>query len=134
MLAALDHPEIVEAQAAVLEPQQTGGLLLQPVALRVVGDDGIVVDHQMDVVAAQAFPLHIVDPLVTVQGVFPVVHLHMEAGVALAGAVVMDHEIVIAQHQGLGFHIVHDLPPQVRVGVFSQQGGDGIPCQVPAAV
>ena len=57
----------------------------------------------------------------------------MEAGEPLAGAVVMDHQVVIAQHMGLLFDIVHNQPLQLRAGRFTQEGGDGLPGQVPAA-
>ena len=114
--------------------QQAQHFGLEPGQLRIVDDHGVIVDHQMDIVAAQALPLHVINQLVAVHGVLPAVHLHMEAGKALAGAIVMDHQVVIAQNLGLGHDVVHDLLPQFRVRVLAQQGGDGVLCQIPAAV
>ena len=132
--AALDHAKIVKAQPLVPLPQQGFGFCPQPLKLRVVGDHGVIVDHQMDVVAAQTFPLHIVDDLVAFHGVFPMVHLHMEAGVALAGAVIVDHQIVIAQDLGVTADVVHQFFPQFGIGAFAQQRGYGFPGHLDAAV
>ena len=132
MAGAPDHPEIVEGQAAVLFLQEIGAFAAHPVELRVVGDHGVVVDHQMDVVAAQAFPFHVVDALVAVQGIVGGVHLHVEAGKPLTGAVVVDHQVVVAQDLGLLAHIIHDQRLQLGAGGFAQQGGDGLLCQTPA--
>ena len=98
---SLDHPEIVKGEPFILLLQQGLAALLQPLQLRIVGDHGIVVDHQMDIVAALAFPLHIIDEGMAFQGIFPAVHLHMEAGKLPSGAVVVDHQIMITQNLGL---------------------------------
>ena len=66
--------------------------------------------------------------------VFPVIHLHMKAGILSSRTIVMNHQIMIAQHFGMGLHIIHDLLPQLRVSIFSQQRRDGLLCQLPAAM
>ena len=111
MAGALDHPEIVDGHPLVGFQEEPGNPVPETVHLRVVGYHRVVMNHQMDVVAAQALPLHIVDQLMAVQGILPHIHLHMEAGEPLTGAVVVDHQIVDAQHLRMG------ADTQVMVGM-----------------
>ena len=73
-----NHPEIVKAQPGILTGKKLGAQVLQPGQLRIIGDDGIVMDYQMNIVAAQAFPFHVIDELMAQHGIFPAVHLHVK--------------------------------------------------------
>ena len=75
---------------------------LDPVQFFVIGDHGIVVDHQMDAMAVQHLTLDVVDDGVARQHILPHIHLHMDAGEPLTGAVVVYHQIVVAQHLVIG--------------------------------
>ena len=72
-----NHPEVVEGQAGIPDGKQLAYLLLQLIQRRIIGNDRIVVNDQMYIVAAQAFPLHIINGLMALQRVFPVVHFHI---------------------------------------------------------
>ena len=134
VFSALSHPEIMEVQPGVFLTQKPAHLLFQPVQLRIVHHHRVIMDHQMDVVAAQALPLHVVDQFMAFQGVLPVVHLHMEAGKTLSGAIVMYHQVVVAQNLGLPGDVVHNFLLQLRVDILSQQRGDGVLRQLHPAV
>ena len=71
MPPALDHPEVVKLQPVIPVPEQVRAGLLQSVQFRVVGDHRIIMDHQMDIVGAQAPPFHLVDDVVAGQGILP---------------------------------------------------------------
>ena len=131
---ALDHPEIMEGQPGIPALEQAEHPLAKPVQLRVVHHHRVIVNHQVHVVAAQALPLHIVDDLMAFQRILPVVHFHMDAGKPLARAVVVNHQVMVAQHLGLGDDVIHQLPPKLRIRVLTKQRRNGILGQTPAAV
>ena len=134
MLFSLNHPEIMEGQPGVFLPQQPAAGFLQPVQHRIVGNDGIIVDHKVNSQAAQAFPFHVIDPFMAFQRVLPVIHFHMEGSEALPGTIVMDQKIVIPQDLRVRGNIIDDRLPQFWIRPFAQQGGDGVPGQGCAAV
>ena len=133
MSGAGDHAEIVNGQPGILHMEDRGDQLAHPVHRRIIGHHGVVVDHQMDIVRAVALALQIVDDLVALQGVLVLIHLHMETGEALAGAVIVDHQVMEAQDLGLGADEFSDGLPELRIRRFAQQGGNGLPGQAPAA-
>ena len=107
---------------------------MKPGQLRVVRYHGVVVDDQMDVMAFQTLPLHVVDQLVALHGVFLAVHFHVDGGKALAGAVIVNHQVVISQNLGLGADVVHDTRLKFGGGSFAKQGTDGLLRQLGTAV
>ena len=76
--------------------------LAHGVPLRVVLHHRVVVDHQVDVERLQHLALDLVDEVVAGQGVLLGAHLHMDRGEALAGAVVVDQQVVEAQDLFVG--------------------------------
>ena len=134
MLAALGHAKIVERKPGVLLLQQFCDSLLAPGQLRIIHNHRVVVNDQVDVVTAQALALHVINTLVAFQRVFPVVHLHVEAGKPLSRAVIVNHQVVVPQNLGLLGYVIHDFLPQLGICAFSQQGRDGVFCQLYAAV
>ena len=127
------HAEIVNGQSGIDGCQLAVNEVVHPFQLRVVGDHGIIVNHQMDAMALVAFPFQVVDNLMAQQGVFPAVHFHMDAGEPAAGAVIVNHQVVVAQNLGGGADFVEDLLPQLRAGGLAQQGADGVLSQTKAA-
>ena len=128
-----DHAEVVDGQPGIPDMEDAGDQIAHPVGGGVVGHHGVVVDHQMDAVLLQHGPLHVVDDLVALHGVLVLVHLHMEAGEPLAGAVVVDHQVVVAQDLGPAADEVSDELALFGVGALAQQGGDGVLGQIDAA-
>lgn len=79
-------------------------------------------------------PFQIVDDFVAGHGVLPFVHFHMDAGEALAGAVIMNHQVVKSQNFRVRADQIFDFFLQFRTGGLPQQGRDRFFCQVHAAV
>ena len=97
MTGAPDHPKIVDGKPRV---QRLDALLYQlahMVELCVVGDDGVIMDTQMDAVPFPAVPFNVVNDVVASHGVFPHIHFHVHRGKPLSGTIVMDHQIVKSQ-------------------------------------
>ena len=67
------------------------------VELLVVRHDGVIVDDQVHPQLAQGVALDIVEDVVAQQRVLAAVHLGMHAGEALAGTVVVHHEVMDAE-------------------------------------
>ena len=129
-----DHAEIMDAQPVIHGMQDPIDLGAHGIQLQIPHHDGVIVDHHMDTVLLKTPALQIVDAGVAFEGVFPVIHFHMDAGKPLTGAIVVNHQIVVAQHLLVGFENIDDLLPQFGRCVFSQQGADGIFTQGDAAV
>ena len=81
----------------------------------------------MDVVLFQADPLDVVDEVVADQGVLPGIHLQMEGGKPLAGAIVVNHQVMEAQHLLMAADFSCQGLLQLRVRSVTQQGADGVP-------
>ena len=124
----------MEGQPGIPALEQAEHPLAKPIQLRVVHHHRVIVNHQVHVVAAQALPLHVVDDLMAFQRILPAVHFHMDAGKPLAWAVVVNHQVMVAQHLGLGDDVIHQLPPKLRIRVLPQQRRNGILGKTPAAV
>lgn len=98
MLAPAHHAEIVERKPRVDLRHDRLHALAHLVDLGVVGHDGVVVDDQLHAELFRDVALNVVDQLMRLQNVLARVQLHMDAGKAPAGAVVMDDQIVDAEH------------------------------------
>ena len=118
--------EVVDADVRVPHLQERLHQLLEAVELCVVGDERVIVDDQMDAQLFQAAPLHVVDQLMAGHGVLPAVQLYVQAGVAAAGAVVVDHQVVAAQDQGKALDVRRDLLRQFLRGPLPQERGEGL--------
>ena len=116
----------MQTQTAVNGLQGLANQGAQAVLLRVAHHHRVIVNDHMDVVLLQTQPLHIVNQLMAGNGVLPLIHLHMETAKTLTGAVVVDHQIVDAQHSGLTLHELGNQPAQLRRGGLTQQGADGL--------
>ena len=118
--------QIVDVGAGV----QAGDLLLQEAAqfghVAVAGDDGVKVDGGYQVILVQQVTLDTVDDVVAVHDVGIGVHLHVEADQPIAGAVVVNHQIMHAQHAGVAEGLVLNVAYKFRVGGRTQQRVDGI--------
>ena len=123
----------MDGHAAVPHPQDGQHHFAQPLLPGIVGGHRVIVDHQLDAVAVQALPLDVIDDLVAEEGVLLPVHLHMDAGEALAGAVVVDHQVMVAQNFGAVLDVVHNQLPQGRIRRLAQQGRHRILRQLCAA-
>ena len=100
----------------------------------IVGHNGIIVYYKVRAVVFQAFALHPVYPCMAGHRVLVFVYLNMNAGVPPAGAVIVYHEIVAAQHHGATVYIVGYLLLQLRVGALAQQRRHSLPGKLYAAV
>ena len=98
MLASAHHAEIVERKARVDGVDNALHALTDGGKLRVVGDDGVVVDDQLDAQLFGHVALDAVDQLMRLEHILPRVQLDVYACKAAAGAVVVDHEVVHAEH------------------------------------
>ena len=95
-------------------------------------DDGVIVDGQQQVHFLPHIVFDVVDQVVGFQGVHLGGELHMEGRELAAGAVVVDHHVMDAQHPGIGQHLFFQLFHQLGRGAFAQQRAQGIPNQAPA--
>ena len=109
---------------------QAGDLLLQKGAqlghVGVAGDDGVKVDGRYQVVLVEQVALDAVNDIMAVHDVGAGVHLHMEADQPVAGAVVVDHQIMHAQHAGVAQGFFLDMFDKVRVRRRTQQRVDRV--------
>ena len=69
MTCAPNHAEIVGGKAAVVGFQNCIHQGVQSRQLRVISDHRIIVDHQLDTMAAEALPFHVVDEFMAQQWV-----------------------------------------------------------------
>ena len=99
---------------------------LQLVRVGVAGHDGVKVDRRDQPVLHKQVPLNAVNDVVAVHDVVLGVHFQMEADQAAAGAVVVDHQIVHAQHAGIAQGLFLDMLDKVRVRRCTQQRIDGV--------
>ena len=99
---------------------------LQLVRVGVTGHDGVKVDRRDQPVLHKQVPLNAVNDIVTVHDVVLSVHFQMEADQAAAGAVVVDHQIVHAQHAGIAQGLFLNMLDQIRVRRRTQQRIDGV--------
>ena len=77
-------------------------------------------------------PLDVVDQVVRFQRVLLGGQLHMDGRKLVAGAVVVHHQIMYAQHAGIAHHSLFDMLHKILAGTFAQQRAQGIHHQPPA--
>ena len=94
--------------------------------------DGVVVDGDLQVVFFQEIPLDVVDDVMGRQRVAFGRELDVERSELVAGAVIVDHEVVYAQHTGVGHDGPLDVRHQLRRGRFAQQRAEGVHHEAPA--
>ena len=102
--------------------------------MRVARDDGVIVDGHDQTVLRKHIALNVVDDVVAAHHIGVSVHLDMKADQAVAGTVVVDHQIVDAQHAGVAQRLFLNMGDQGGVGRCAQQRVDGIPHERCAAV
>ena len=130
--AAGDDAQIVDGKLGV----QLAEVLRQPGAQHphggVRGHDGVIVDGDLQIVFFQKIPLDVVDDVVSGQWVGLGGELDVERSKLVAGAVVVDHQVMHAQYAGVGHDGLLDVRHQLRRGRFAQQGAEGIHDEAPA--
>jgi hypothetical protein len=87
--------------------------------------DGIMMDQKVNPKLRQAFPLDPIHEGVTFHGIHASVCFHVDGGVALVGAVIVDHQVVTAQDVFAGENLPTDAISQRGITAFSQKGRDG---------
>ena len=78
-------------------------------------------DDEADVVVLLEIPFDVVDDVVALHHVVFRRHLHMYAGKTAAGAVIVHHQVVGAQHAVVAHHLFADVIRQLLAGRLSQQ-------------
>ena len=101
--------------------------------LRVVGDDGVVVERHHEPLVVLEVLLDVVEKVVLVKRVPLGRHLHVRARELAAGAVVVDHEVVRPEHAGIAHDLVADVLDVGRVGDLAQKRAHGLPDELHAA-
>ena len=99
----------------------------------IIGDNGVVVDHHMQPLLLQEVFLNAVDGVMAFQHIGTGSHFGMQAGKLPARAIVMYDHVMDAQYAGIGKGHIGDMPYQFGIGGLSQQRGNGILYQAPAA-
>ena len=88
---------------------------------RVVRRHGIVMHDQMQPLVLQKIALNAVDHIMAGDRVLPRGHFHMHAGELPAGAVIVNHQIMHAQHAGIAHQLFADMADQFRRRRVAQQ-------------
>ena len=96
MALAPNHPKVMKSHTGIDARHNAQNITLQPILLTVTDDHRIIMDHQVYIVLFMAQPFQVIDQLMTEQGVFFLIHLYMHTGKALAGAVIVNHQVVVA--------------------------------------
>jgi len=128
------HAEIVDGELGVDLPQRAEHQRLRLVELLVVRDDRVVVDDELHVELPLDLVLDVVDDLVALQHVLAAVHLDVDARKAAAGAVVVDDEVVDAQHFVVREHLARDRVDEFLVRRLAQKRVDRVLGDADAAV
>ena len=127
MLASAHHAEIVKRKARVDGVDNALHALTDGGKLRVVGDDGVVVDDQLDAQLFGHVALDAVDQLMRLEHILPRVQLDVYACKAAAGAVVVDDQVVNAEHaRVIAADLVGNAVDERFVRRFAEQRRDGI--------
>ena len=100
----------------------------------VAGHDRVKVYRGNQAVLHQQVALNAVNDIMAVHDIILGIHFQMEADQSAAGAVIVDHQIVYAQHTGVTQRLFFDMLDQLRVGCRTEQRIDGIAHKCSAAV
>ena len=117
---------------------QLGHLLLQKAAdllhMGIAGDNGVIMDGGNHAVLHQQVLLDAVNDVVALHDVPFGVHLDVKTHQPVARAVIVDHQVMDAQHAGVAQRLFLDMFHQFRVRCGAQDRVDGIPHQLDTAV
>ena len=117
---------------------QTGDLLPKEIFdfihVGVAGDNGIVVDGSDHTVLHQQVLFDGINDIMALHHIALGIHFNMEADQAIAGAVIVNHQIMDAQHTGIAKRFLFDVLHQFRVRCGAQDGIDGVPYQLNTAI
>ena len=92
----------------------------------IAGDDGVKVYRGDHPILDEQVTLDTVNDIVAVHDVVLGVHFQVEADKAAAGAVIVDHQVMHAQHAGVAQCLFLDVLHQFRVGGCAQQRVNGV--------
>ena len=126
MMRPGDHAEIVKGQARVEPVHDLQNARAHGGDLRVVGDDGVIVDDEINVQLPLCLPFDLVQNLMGNKRVDAVVDLGVDAGKAAARPVIMHHEIVEAENVHVRGHKTRDGAHKRFIRLRAQQRVDGV--------
>ena len=132
MLRAAHHAEVVQRQLRVNGADRLLHKGAHVVELSVVRHDGIIVDDKVHPQLPQGVALDIVEDVVAQQRVLAAVHLGMHAGKALAGTVIVHHEVMDAEDLLMRQDEPGDGLHQLLARRLAKQRADGILRRGPA--
>ena len=126
VIPAAHHAEIVQRQPRVQLRQNTGNSVADGVKLGVVGHNGIIMNHKVNLHVPLDLALDVVDAFMRRQRVEAVVHLGVGAGKAAAGAVVVDDQVVDAEDVLVARNFLRQLMHQRLIRRLAEQRVDGV--------
>ena len=132
VVGALHQPQVVDSQVRMDLPSRLRKPQAHILHLRVAGNDRVHVDHQGNAAFRMKIALDLINQFVAFEHIILRRHLHMDTGKAAAGAVIMQHQVMRAQHAGIGHDALADFFHRPGIGRCAQQGVDGVADQPPA--